>query len=116
MFSIRKLSLIWAALALFVPSIAFAAPMTKSQIEQHLIGKTLYSSRNGIPIRLYFNLDKTVKMKALIISASGTWEYQDNGLCMDLNSGPKKGVTCMEFEELGHGKYRNSEGMILTVK
>ncbi len=90
--------------------------MSKNQIEQQLIGKTLLSKRNGISVRLLFSDDKTVQMKALIMSASGTWAYRDNGLCMNLTSGPKKGETCMEFEDLGDGKYRNSEGMILTVK
>ncbi|MCF6315651.1 MAG: hypothetical protein L3J30_05040 [Marinosulfonomonas sp.] len=95
---------------------AAAEILTKSQISQQIIGKTMTTSRKGMRVRMTYNVDGTVAMKALVMSASGTWKYNGDGVCMQMNSGPRKGETCVTFESLGDNKYRNSEGMILTVQ
>ncbi len=90
--------------------------LTKPHISQQIIGKTLMTSRKGMRVRMTYNVDGTVAMKALVMSAFGTWEYKGGGVCMQMNSGPRKGETCVTFEALGDNKYRNSEGMVLTVQ
>ncbi len=106
---------ILAALSAIVTP-AMAENMSKEQISRQIIGKTLIASRKGMKVRLRYNTDGTVRLKAFVISGSGTWEYSDNGLCMDMTSGPKKGRTCVRFEHLGGNKYRNSEGTVLTAQ
>ncbi len=104
---------LFASVAGTVP--ASAEIMTNHQIAAQLIGKPLTTRRNGMSVRLTYLADGTVKMKAFVISAAGTWEYDDSGLCMDMISGPKKGKTCVTFEDLGDNTYRNSQGLILTT-
>ena len=92
------------------------APMTKERISQEIIGKTLDAKRMGMPVRIFYKRDKTVAIKFAIMSGAGTWNYSNNGICMLLNSGPRKGKTCVSFEHIGDNKYRNSEGIVFTVR
>jgi hypothetical protein len=95
---------------------ATAEIMSRDRITSEIIGKTLKATRKGMTVRLLFDTDGTVQMKAFVISGGGTWKYNGDGLCMDMTSGPKKGETCVIFEHLGGNRYRNSEGMVLTVQ
>ena len=90
--------------------------MTKDEIASTLIGNTLSTSRKGMPVRLTYNTDGSVAMKAMIMTAKGTWRYSNDGLCMNMTSGPRKGETCVTFTDLGDGRYLNSQGMTLTIK
>jgi len=115
----RKLALAAAitATALMVTALsARAEPMSKDRIAREIIGKTLTAKRKGMTVRLQYKVDGTVQMKAFVITGGGTWEYSDDGICMNMTSGPRKGETCVTFEYLGENKYRNSEGMVLTVQ
>ena len=93
-----------------------AETMSRDRISSEIIGKTLTTSRKGMTVRLHYNTDGTVQMKAFVISGSGTWKYSDDGICMNMTSGPKKGESCVTFEHLGANRYRNSEGMVITAK
>lgn len=110
------------ALALTATALTFstlpatAEIMSKDQIANEIIGTPLTASLKGMTVHLQYNTDGTVRMKAFIISGGGTWAYSDDGLCMTMTSGPKKGKTCVTFERLGDHKYRNSEGMVLTAQ
>ncbi len=95
---------------------AMAEIMSRERISKEIIGKALTATRKGMTVRLQYNTDGTVRMKAFVISGGGTWEYNGDGLCMDMTSGPKKGETCVTFEHLGGNRYRNSEGLVLTVQ
>ncbi len=95
---------------------ATAEIMSTDMIAKEIIGKTLTATRKGMNVRLQYNTDGSVQMKAFVISGSGTWKYSNNGICMNMTSGPKKGETCVTFEHLGGNKYRNSEGLVLTVQ
>jgi hypothetical protein len=95
---------------------ATAAPLTNDQISRQIVGKVLTGNRNGISVRMSYEPDGTVRMRAMFISGSGTWSYAENGLCMEMTSGPKRGRTCVTFEHLGGKTYRNSEGVTLTVQ
>ncbi len=90
--------------------------MSKDMIGNEIIGKTLTTNRNGMTVRFQYRPDGTVRMKAFVISGGGTWKYNNDGVCMNMTSGPKKGETCVTFEHLGGNKYRNSEGMVLTAQ
>ena len=90
--------------------------LTKERISSEIIGKTLDAKRLGLPVRILYKRDQSVTMKFAIMSGAGTWSYSHNGICMLLTSGPRKGKTCVTFEHLGDNRYRNSEGIIFTVR
>jgi len=115
--SILKIALIGAFISSpFAGAATAGETMTKDQISSQIIGTPLATSRKGMPVRLTYNQDGSVTMKALIMSATGTWRYAENGLCMTMTKGPRKGETCVTFVDLGNGEYLNSEGMTLTAK
>ncbi|MCF6234414.1 MAG: hypothetical protein L3J36_15125 [Rhodobacteraceae bacterium] len=106
-----------AATALTVTVLAASAEsMSKDRIAREIIGKTLTATRKGVKVRLQYKVDGTVQMKAFVISGGGTWKYNDDGICMNMTSGPRKGETCVTFEHLGDNRYRNSEGLVLSVQ
>ncbi len=112
---IRAFSFLSLALITVQPAVA-AETLTKPQISQQIIGKTLVGSRKGMRVRMTYNVDGTVAVKAFVMSLSGTWDYSDNGVCMQMTSGPRKGETCTTFERAGANSYLNSEGVVLTVQ
>lgn len=92
-----------------------ADTLTQAQIADQIIGKDLVGYRNGMTVRLRFNSDGRVAMKAAFITGAGTWAFRGDGLCMMMTKGPKRGKTCISFEDLGDGTFLNSEGMTLRV-
>jgi hypothetical protein len=106
-----------AALALFAFGIApaLAGTMTGEQIAQQIIGQELETSRNGMKVRLRYRTDGSVTMRAPIFSGEGTWALSGDELCMTLTRGPRQGITCHSFEDLGNGRYRNSEGLTIQA-
>lgn len=112
---LRILAMVATVILITSPALIGAETMTNAQIAEQIVGKTLTSRYKGMKIRLHYNQDGTVEMKALVISAAGTWEYSDAGMCMTMLSGPKKGKTCVSFEHLEGNRFRNSEGLILTA-
>lgn len=102
--------------SVLVSQSVFAATLSREQIAQQVIGKDLTTVRLGMTVRLRYNVDGSVTMKAGFISGSGTWAYAEDGLCMTMVDGPKRGKTCTSFEALKDGSYRNSEGQILRVR
>lgn len=102
--------------AVMTSSPAHAEMLTQERIAHEIVGKTLSASRNGLKVRLRYDPDGSLTMKVALITGAGTWIYSDGGLCMTLTKGPKRGKTCTGFEDLGNGRYRNSEGLILQVQ
>ncbi len=99
------------------PAIATSAtPLTKEQISQKIIGKTLKARRMGMPVRILYKIDGNITMKAPFMSGSGTWVYSDNSICMTMTRGPRLGKNCITFQHLGGNKYRNSKGLNFTVQ
>ncbi|AKI03306.1 hypothetical protein IMCC20628_04640 (plasmid) [Hoeflea sp. IMCC20628] len=92
-----------------------ADTLTQAQIADQIIGKDLAGQRNGMTVRLRYNADGSVAMKAAFITGAGTWTFAGDGLCMTMTKGPKRGKTCTAFENLGGGAFRNSEGVTLRV-
>ncbi len=116
MYSFRNAVMVSAVVMAMLPSTSvLAANMTKDQIATQIVGKTLNAKRMGMSVTIHYNTDGSVSMKFPIFSGSGSWVYKDDGICMDLKSGPKKGKTCVTFEHLGGNKYKNSEGIEFTI-
>lgn len=63
-----------------------------------------------------YNPDGGITLKTPIVSGSGTWVCAEDGLCMTVAKGPKRGRTRTGFEALGDGRYRNSEGQMQRVR
>ena len=116
MLSFRNFLLSAFCFSIMSMSAAVAETLTKEQISQQIVGKTLIANQMGMKINMIYKPDGTVTMKALLMSGSGTWSYNDNGICMLMTSGPRRGETCVTFEHLGGKKYLNSEGATLTVQ
>ena len=93
-----------------------AAVLSKEQISQQIIGKTLAGKRMGMTVRIIYLLDGTVQIKAPFMTGSGTWHFSEPGICMIIKSGPRPGKNCIAFEHLGGNQYRNSEGMTLDIE
>ncbi len=94
---------------------ALAGTMTQAQIATEIIGKDLVGQRTGMKVRLRYDPDGNVTMKAAFVTGAGTWSFAGDNLCMTMTKGPKRGKTCLTFEKLNDGSFRNSEGMILRV-
>lgn len=101
--------------SMLAASPALAATLTQAQIADQIIGKDLVGRRNGMTVRLRYNADGSVAVKAAFITGAGTWAFAGDGLCMTMTKGPRRGKTCTTFEDLGDGAFRNSEGMTLRV-
>jgi len=112
----RFFRLVLCVAGVLVSQSVFAATLSREQIAQQVIGKDLTTVRLGMTVRLRYNPDGSITMKAGFISGSGTWAYAEEGLCMTMVDGPKRGRTCTSFEMLEDGSYRNSEGQILRVQ
>ena len=99
------------------PAIAASGTqLTKEQISQKIIGKTLMGKRMGMPVQILYKVDGTITMKAPFMSGSGTWTYSNNGICMTMTRGPRRGKNCITFQHLGDNKYRNSKGLNFTIQ
>ncbi|HEY9081582.1 hypothetical protein [Magnetovibrio sp.] len=90
--------------------------LSKAQIDQEIIGKTLVGRRMGMAVRVIYHQDGAVTINSPILSGSGKWRYGQDGLCMDLVRGSHLTKSCVTFVSLGGGKYRNSEGVTLSVE
>ena len=98
------------------PQSALANQLTNEEFAQQIVGKTLLAKRRGMTMRLVFAPEGTLSMKALLMKASGTWRYSKQGVCITMETGPRKGTNCVTFERIGKNKYKSSEGKIFTLK
>ncbi len=111
--SLFSIGLLGAMVAFSSP--AFAAQLTKDQLSNQIIGKTLTTKRMGMKVRIFYSKDGGVTMKMPLMSGKGTWKFNGDQICMNMKSGPKRGKTCLSFEHVKANKYRNSEGVVLSV-
>ena len=90
--------------------------MTKEQLSNQIIGKSLKTKRMGMSVRIFYSKDGGVTMKMPLMYGKGTWKFNGDQICMNMKSGPKRGKTCLSFEHVKGNKYRNSEGVVLSVE
>jgi len=113
---LQKSGVLLAVLVALIPLSAMSGEaLTQEQIAREIIGKDITAKRKGVSVRLKYLPDGNVTMKAMLISQSGTWEYEGDGICMTMTSGPRKGRNCMTFTHLGGAEFLNSEGLTMTV-
>ncbi len=106
-----------AVLIALVPLPAMSGDaLTQEQMSREIIGKDIAANRMGVGVRLKYLPDGNVTMKALLMSYSGTWEFEGDGLCVTMTGGPRKGRNCMTFTHLGGNRFLSSEGLTLTVQ
>lgn len=96
--------------------IASAEPLTNEAFQQRIVGKTLVAKRMGMTMRMRFEADGTVSMKAPIGSGAGTWVFSGEQVCTTMTSGPRKGSRCGQLIDLGNGKFKNAQGVTLTLQ
>ncbi|MEL6745566.1 MAG: hypothetical protein AAFO68_08905 [Pseudomonadota bacterium] len=95
---------------------AYAGPLTKEAFQQRIVGKTLVAKRMGMTMRMRFEADGTVSMKAPFGSGAGTWVFSGDQVCTTMTSGPRKGSRCGQLTDLGNGKFKNAQGVTLTLQ
>ncbi|MEL6735957.1 MAG: hypothetical protein AAFO98_08770 [Pseudomonadota bacterium] len=95
---------------------AYAGPLTNEAFQQRIVGNTLVTKRMGMTIRMRFEADGTVSMKAPIGSGAGTWVFSGDQVCTTMTSGPRKGSRCGQLTDLGNGKFKNAQGVTLTLQ
>jgi len=106
-----------AALLAVTPLSALAGePLTQEQIAHQIIGKDITVKRMGMNVKLKYLPDGNVTVRALLISYSGKWEYDGDGICMVMTSGPRKGRNCVTITHLNGNQFVNSEGATMTVQ
>lgn len=93
-----------------------ADTMTAPEIAQRIVGKDLAARRMGMTVHLRYDSDGTVTIRAPFFTGTGTWDWQGDGLCMNVRGGPNPGRSCHAFEDLGDGRFRNSDGMVLRLQ
>ncbi len=95
---------------------AFAAPLNQKQMLNQLVGKKLHTKRMGMSVQLVYKNSGIVVMKMPLMSGKGTWYFKGNQICMNMKSGPRRGVTCLTFEHVNGKRFRNSQGVVFTVQ
>lgn len=95
---------------------ALARNMSAAEIAGQIIGKDLSGRRMGMRVHLRYDTDGTVTIRAPFFSGAGSWEQEGDRLCMTVAGGPSPGTSCHSFEDLGEGRFRNSEGMVLRSR
>ncbi len=94
---------------------ALAALLDQKQISSQLVGKKLHAGKMGLSVLLVYKNDGTVTMKMPFMSGKGTWWFKGRQICMDMKSGPRRGLTCVSFEHIKENRFRNSQGIDFTV-
>lgn len=106
--------------AILIASMPLAAKaggtLTQEQMSQQIIGRELTATRKGMNLRLRYLPDGEVTLKMLVLSVSGTWDFEGNSICMTMVGGPRKGRNCVTFTAVGGNRFLNSEGVTMTVQ
>ncbi|WP_323004943.1 hypothetical protein [Pseudorhodobacter sp.] len=97
-------------------SAAAGETLTREQMSRQIIGKELTATRKGVNIRLRYLPAGEVTVKMLLLSFSGTWDFEGDSICMTMAGGPRKGRNCVTFTALGGNRFLNSEGLAMTVQ
>lgn len=112
----RALTMV-AALSLSVAAHpALADVMSATEITERIVGKELVGRRMGMRVQLRYDVGGAVTIRAPFFSGTGSWQRDGDRLCMTVTGGPNPGTSCHSFEDLGGGRFRNSDGMVLQVQ
>ena len=113
----QSVNILAAILIATMPLAASAGEaLTQGQMSRQIIGKELTATRKGVNIRLRYLPDGEVTLKMLVLSFSGTWDFEGDSICMTMVGGPRKGRTCVTFTALGGNEFLNSEGLVMSVQ
>ena len=106
---------IFAAVLAMSINPALATLLDQEQISSQLVGKKLHAKKMGMSVQLVYKNDGTVTMKMPFMSGKGTWRFKGRQVCMNMKSGPRRGLTCVTFEHIKENRFRNSQGIVFTV-
>jgi hypothetical protein len=74
------------AIAAAASSPAIAAPLTASEVEEALIGKTIQGKRMGMTIKIKLEGNGSAAMESTIMDDTGNWRMNGQELCMKWQS------------------------------
>lgn len=94
---------------------AQAEVMSAAEITEQIVDKDLVARRMGARVHLRYDVSGTATIRAPFFSGTGSWERDGDRLCMTVRGGPNPGTPCHSFENLGGGRFRNSDGMVLQL-
>lgn len=110
-----------AAFSMAIAVAAFSVPasaktLSRSEIGNAMINKTITTRRFGMRITMKYRANGTVSARSLLGSVNGTWRYSgSNKVCTTFPSGPAKGTDCVSFRKTGSNSFRTSAGVSFTV-
>ena len=101
-------------IALSLPAApVLAGVLDADGISAQIIGKELVARRMGMKVHLRYDPDGSVTIRSPFFSGTGSWRRDGNRLCMTVAGAPGPETSCHGFEDLGGGKFRNTDGMVL---
>jgi len=108
------------ALAGVAAGSASAEPMALEQFHQELVGVPLCGVPQSGPLQgktlctVHFPDGKAVVAGSGIL-VRGLWEADGNRICRRGADDPLERRRCVEYESLGPGRYRNSDGVEICI-
>ena len=101
-------------------ALAAAAPMTLDQFRQELVGMPLCGTPSTGPFagKMLCTVhmpDGSAVVAGAGVTVRGSWEAEGNKICRRSASDPMDRRRCVEYEHLGNGRYRNSDGVEFCI-
>ncbi|VAV91326.1 hypothetical protein MNBD_ALPHA08-2337 [hydrothermal vent metagenome] len=112
----KRAGFIFAVALVTLSNSVSAASLNQEQLLSQLVGKKLHAKTMGMSVQLVYKNNGTITMKMPIMSGKGTWWLKGNQICMDMKSGPRRGLTCVTFEHIKGKRFRNSQGVDFIVQ
>lgn len=114
---LRDFAFATVVLSVFLPTYADAKPLSRAEIAQAMMNKTISTRRFGFSIKMRYRSGGTVSARSIAGTINGTWRYSgSNKVCTTFPSGPAKGTSCVTFTKTGNNRYRSSEGVSFSVR
>ena len=109
-----------AALAtgLVVSLPALAAPLSEAEINKQIINKTIEFSSGNAAGKVKFSKNGKSRLWATNYSVKkdkGTWRLKGNRMCTTWEVTRKGKESCHTISKISDGKYKNSDGVQMTV-
>ena len=105
---------------LLVAAPAAAEPLTIDEFRKDLVGLPLCGTPPSGPLagRALCTVhlpDGTVIVSGTGITVRGAWDVRDGRVCRRNPDDPLERRRCVEYERLGDGRYRNSDGVDVCI-
>ncbi|MEX3014016.1 hypothetical protein [Gymnodinialimonas hymeniacidonis] len=94
---------------------AQAGTLSGDEIHAAFSNETFQIRRMGMNVRVTYMASGLVRFESALMNGEGSWETEGDALCVTMLSGPRAGRECLTIESIGGGRYRTSDGGVLTL-